>query len=498
MSEDLLFFIDVAPGSGRGHLVRTLQIINQFKSTKWNINIVVEKCESDTYLAQLKKIAKTFNVIEQKELISIRSILKIAEKMECKYVIVDSYKVQYSEITSLEKFIIYRIIDSPVSAIKYIEDIKIGIRFGLQNTDKGLKILYPIRKISRSVPQIRRRRKILFYFGSEPDTKAISAAVKIIHKLPQDSEVYIYAPKVASRDGRINYIDNIDSIISHTSLIIGSASNIMYEATMLNIPMITISTNRSQVNQDEKLLQIGAIFNLSIDDLNESSEMAKLICRVLLNIKLIQQFTKKYKDNIYPDSSKFIADLIVGKNKGYIAKQKILKNSKIQPDIRKLELSNINELIMWRNSSEVRKLMSSTKQISKLSHYNWWFENTRSNYVLHLDNKPYLYLWHQLIIENNKEIFIGGWMPMTSKLSPLVIIDALSWQLQLSQSISKDAIWLAIINKENIFTNFINDRLGFKNIDNESELKDIAAKIFNLSSNNENFYFYKYNFTIQA
>ena len=150
---------------------------------------------------------------------------------------------------------------------------------------------------------------------------------------------------------------------------------------------------------------------------------------------------------------------------------------------------------MWRNSSEVRKLMSSTKQISKISHYNWWFENTRSNYVLHIDNKPHLYLWHQLITENDKEIFIGGWMPMTSKLSPLVIIDALSWQLQLSQSISKDAIWLAIINKENAFTNFINDRLGFENIDNQNELRNIAAKIFNLSSNNENFNFYQYNFT---
>jgi hypothetical protein len=434
-------------------------------------------------------------VIDQGELISIRSILEIAEKMECMYVIVDSYKVQYTEVPNLEKFKIYRIIDCPEYPIKYVEDIKIGIRFGLQNTDKGMKILYPIRKIGKSRAKFMRRKKILFYFGSEPDEKAISATIKIIHKLPQDIEIYIYVPKVASRDGRINYIDNIDSIISHTSLIIGSASNIMYEATMLNIPMITISTNHSQVNRDEELLQIGAIFNLSIDDLNEFSEMAKLICRVLLNIKPIQQFAKKYKCNIHLDSSKFIANQIVGENKNYMVKQKLLSNSKILPDIRKLELSNINELIMWRNSSEVRKLMSSTKQISKISHYNWWFENTRSNYVLHIDNKPHLYLWHQLITENDKEIFIGGWMPMTSKLSPFVIIDALSWQLQLSQSISKDAIWLAIINKENAFTNFINDRLGFENIDNQSELRNIAAKIFNLSSNNENFYFYQYNFT---
>jgi hypothetical protein len=139
--------------------------------------------------------------------------------------------------------------------------------------------------------------------------------------------------------------------------------------------------------------------------------------------------------------------------------------------------------------------MSSTKEISKLSHYNWWFENTRSNYVLQIDNKPHLYLWHQLIIENGKQIFIGGWMPMTSKLSPLVIIDALSWQLQLTQSISKDAIWLAIINKENTFTNFINIRLGFENIDKQSELRNLAEKIFKLSPNNENFFFYRYSLT---
>jgi len=495
MNKNLLFFIDVAPGSGRGHLVRTLQIINQFKRTKWNIHIVVEKCESDTYLVQLKKIAKTFNVIDQKDLISIISIIEIAEKMGCKYVIVDSYKVQYSEINCLEKFKIYRIIDSPLPPIKYVNDIKIGIRFGLQNTDKGLKILYPIRKIGRFVPKVGRRRKILFYFGSEPNEKAISATVKIIHKLPPYIETYIYTPKVVSRSGRINYINNINSIISHTSLIVGSASNIMYEATMLNIPIITISTNYSQVNQDEELMRIGAVFNLSIDDLNESSEMSNLICRVLLNIKSVRQYTKKCKSNIYIDSSRFIANQIVGKHDDNIAKQKLSSNSGVHLDIRRLEISDINELIKWRNSNEVRKLMSSTKEISKLSHYNWWFENTRSNYVLQLDNKPHLYLWHQLIIENGKQIFIGGWMPMTSKLSPLVIIDALSWQLQLTQSISKDAIWLAIINKENTFTNFINVRLGFENIDKQSELRNLAEKIFKLSPNNENFFFYRYSLT---
>jgi hypothetical protein len=274
----------------------------------------------------------------------------------------------------------------------------------------------------------------------------------------------------------------------------------MYESAMLNIPIITISTNYSQVNQDEELMRIGAVFNLSTSDLHESSEMADLIRRVLFNIKPIQQFTKKNKKNIHTESSKFIANQIIGnqvvaKNEENHFKLKLVNNSKRQLDIRKLELSDINELIKWRNSSEVRKLMSSTKEISKLSHYNWWFENTRSNYVLHLDNKPHLYLWHQLIIENNEEIFVGGWMPMTSKLSPLVIIDALNWQLKFTHSLSKDAIWLAIINKENAFTNFINARLGFENIDDQSEMKNKAVKIFNIASNIENFYFYQYNFT---
>lgn len=495
MNKNLLFFIDVASGSGRGHLIRTLQIINQFKNKKWSINIIVEKCESDLYLDQLNRIAKTFNVIDQEELISIRTLLEIAEKNECEYVIIDSYKVQYGEITSLEKFRIYRIIDSPVSPIEHVTDIKIGIRFGLQNTDKGLKIVYPIRKIGRTKPELRYRKKILFYFGNEPDEKAISDSINIINKLPLNIEIYIYTPKVVSRSGRINYINNIDFIIKNASLIIGSASSIMYESAMHSIPMITISTNHSQVNQDEDLILIGAIFNLSIDDLHNSSEMANLIHRVLLNIKPIRQFAKKYKRNMYAESSKFIADQIVGKNKNNNFKQKLVNKPITQLDIRKLELSNINELIKWRNSSEVRNFMSSTKEIPKLTHYNWWFENTRSNYVLYLDNKPHLYLWHQLIIDDKKNIFIGGWMPMTLKPSPLFIIDALNWQLHLTHSVSKDAIWLAIINKENTFTNFINERLGFENIDENIEMKNKTIKIFNITSNIENFYFYQYKFT---
>ena len=495
MNKNLLFFIDVAPGSGRGHLVRSLEIINQLKRQYWNLNIVTEKCEPDVYLDQLKRSSNTFHEITPGNTILLGSILEIAEKTKSSYVIIDSYKVKFTNVNWLDQFKIYRIIDSPQVTVKGIIDIKIGIRFDLQNTGKEMKVLYPIRKIPRNKILVKHRQKILFYFGSEPSQNAINDVVNIIEKLPLAIKIYVYAPNIASKNGRIIYLNDIDPVFNQMSLIIGSASNIMYEATVNNIPMITISTNDSQVNSDDELLKIGAIFNLSIADLYQSSEVATLICNVLSNINIIKKFTKDCRGNIYPNSSEFIAMQIGGKEKNTKIEQDLSIYSKNQLDIRKLELSNINELLKWRNSNEVRSLMSTTKEISRISHYNWWFENTRSNYVLYVDNKPQLYLWHQLLLEKDLEIFVGGWMPMSSTLSPFLIIDALNWQLQLTQSISKDAIWLAIINKHNTFTNFINDRLGFKKIDDQSEMKTLATQIFNVSSNSDNFFFYQYNFT---
>lgn len=495
MNNDLLFFIDVAPGSGRGHLVRSLEIITQLKSNYWKINTVIENCESDVYLDQLKEMSNTFHKIAPGNNILLRSILDIAEITKSRYVIIDSYKVKYTDVNCLDKFKIYRIIDFPQATVEEITDVKIGIRFGLQSTDRGPKILYPIRKIKHNKGLVSRRKKVLFYFGSEPTKKVISDAINIVKKLPSNIEIYIYTPGIVSTNGRIRYIDNIDPVLNHMTLIIGSASNIMYEAAAKSIPMITISTNESQVNLDDELMLIGAIFNLSSADLQESSDVATLICNILKNIKPIKQFTKNCKKNIYINSSQFIAKQILGSTENITSEQNLFIGANAHIDIRKLELSNINELLKWRNSNEVRKLMSTTKVIPRISHYNWWFENTRTNYVLYFDNRPQLYLWHQLILENDLEIFIGGWMPMSPTLSPFLIIEALNWQLQLTRSISKEAIWLAIINKQNMFANFINDRLGFKKINDQNEMKTLITKIFDLSTNSEDFFFYQHNFT---
>jgi hypothetical protein len=139
--------------------------------------------------------------------------------------------------------------------------------------------------------------------------------------------------------------------------------------------------------------------------------------------------------------------------------------------------------------------MNVNSEITRLNHYNWWFENKRSNYIVFLDGEAYLYLWHELIYDADRKFFIGGWMPVTSKPVHGLIAEVLNWQLLLTKSISSDATWLAIINKQNIFTIFVNERLGFRKVEAGEELGKVISKIFKLSSSNDNFYFYKHNFT---
>jgi hypothetical protein len=401
----------------------------------------------------------------------------------------------YDEIHTSPSTKIYRIIDKPSKQIKHIQDIKIGVRFGLQHTKNGPKILYPLRTLPAASISQPKKKKALFYFGNEPNSNIIKTCVEVIQRLPLEIETYIYTPKHVSNEGRIQYIDNIDDVLNNTSIIIGSASGIIYEAAALKIPMISISTNESQINLDTELLLIGSVFNLTLLDLNNTVGVANLINKMISESEILQKSLNSYQNNLYLDSTQHIVENIVGGLNQISNKEKPVGKDTSQLSFKTMDVSYINEILKWRNSNHVRQLMNVTLEITRLDHYNWWFDNRRSNYIVLLDGEAYLYLWHELIFEADRKFFIGGWMPMTSKPVYGLIAEVLSWQLFLTKSISSDATWLAIINKQNTFTIFVNERLGFKRVEVGEDLAKVISKIFKLSSSDDNFYFYRYNFT---
>jgi spore coat polysaccharide biosynthesis predicted glycosyltransferase SpsG len=495
MNKKVLFFIDVGKGSGRGHLIRSMQLIKEFKKKKWFISVVIEKCELDVFIKELKEISDSVSEVSIKSTEYLTSLLEFAENLNCNYIIIDSYKLIYDEIQTSPSSTIYRIVDKPSSQIKHVNDIKIGVRFGLQHTDEGPKILYPMRTLPAASASHLKEKSVLFYFGSEPNSNLIKASLEVIQRLPLEIQPYVYTPKHVSNEGRIRYIDSIDKVLNNISIIVGSASGIIYEAAALKIPMITISTNESQINSDAELLLIGSVFNLTFFDLNDAAGVANLINKMISQSETLRKSLSSYQNNLYLNSSQHIVENIIEGFNQISHKEVPIGEDTSQLSFRTMDISYINVILKWRNSNQVRELMNVNSEITRINHYNWWFENKRSNYIVFLDGKAYLYLWHELIYDADRKFFIGGWMPVTLEPVYGLIAEVLNWQLLLTKSISSDATWLAIINKQNAFTIFVNERLGFRKVEAGEELGKIISKMFKLSSSNDNFYFYKYNFT---
>ena len=59
-----LFIIDTAAGSGKGHLIRTLEIVKQFKKNGWQIAIIIERCILGKFASEIMGLADTLDFSE--------------------------------------------------------------------------------------------------------------------------------------------------------------------------------------------------------------------------------------------------------------------------------------------------------------------------------------------------------------------------------------------------------------------------------------------------
>ena len=138
-----LFIIDTAEGSGKGHLIRTLEIVKQFKKNGWQTIIIIERCILGKFASELMDLADTLDFSESNSNISINDVIEKASGLNCDKIIIDSYKIDYRNISkvNLTNLDIYRILDAPTNKVEGVQDIKLGIRFNLQATSEGLKVI---------------------------------------------------------------------------------------------------------------------------------------------------------------------------------------------------------------------------------------------------------------------------------------------------------------------------------------------------------------------
>jgi len=494
-----LFFIDTAEGSGKGHLVRSMEIIKQFKKNGWQVIIIIEKCKLGKLEGEIKALADTLEFLDPNKELNINYFIKKARDSNCNKMIIDSYKMSYKNFAkiSLDELEVFRILDNPTLQIDGIRDVKLGIRFNLQETKEGLKIIYPIRQLPDKKPKDHKPRNVLFYFGSEPSNQQVELANATIASLNPSITSYIYNPNISNVNAENkSFVDNIDEILPNVSLLICAASTIIYEAAYLEIPCITVATNTSQENHDHDLELLGHFINLEEIDLKQHKKIAKLIENIISKLEVLKTEVSKGRKNLFDSSSLHIYNYIVEEfpdSKTKATKEKVETSLKLGINFRPITLADSNLILNCRNSPEIRELMVDAQVIPKLSHYNWWFENKRSSFIYELNTNPSVYLWHEQFVDNGLDFFIGGWIPLVKNLPPLSLFTILDWQIQLTKSINPHARWLAVINEKNVFTQFANSKLGFKKITLNDPLYKVATKMFKVDEVHFSFYKYEFN-----
>jgi hypothetical protein len=125
-----------------------------------------------------------------------------------------------------------------------------------------------------------------------------------------------------------------------------------------------------------------------------------------------------------------------------------------------------------------RKFMIEANEISKSSHYAWWFTNHRESFVGLTGDTPCIYIWHEVREIRGKKFLIGGWTPLCKTLHFSTILEALNWQLGITSAKYPGLKWLAAVHKDNTVTQFLVSRIGFKRANPESILFNAALEMF--------------------
>ena len=141
-------------------------------------------------------------------------------------------------------------------------------------------------------------------------------------------------------------------------------------------------------NQDTNIFsleKIGHYFFLDLNHLRLVKRFSKLIFLLIKNYVRFRAFI--YNPEIKIDnkgSVRLINQIFLKEKKNkrkYVAK-KLNPSSKSKFLIRTVNDRDINHYILCRNKDINRRHSLSTKKISILDHYAWWFESNRKSYVL--------------------------------------------------------------------------------------------------------------------
>ena len=500
------------PEIGIGHYMRCSRLANFFEKKGHRCLIFVDKINNNFFL----KNTKTISLYKSKEnykseltdsMIFINKIIKLKKG----YVIIDDYRIGYSWEKKINNYCKKIISIDDFEKRKHYTDIYINqkTKFLLEEyfdksiflKKKPLLLLGPNYSIIDK--SINRRKSgeftIIINFGGSGDIKHYFGILREIEKNKIDKLKFILVIGPLSKNVNLvkklkeiknvkilkNQI-NLNMIYSKAHIFIGSAGTSVYETINNKLLSVIFQVSDNQSNTIKSLEKIGHYFFLENDDLKNKKKVSQLLINLFKNYKLLKNLVFNADFKIDSDGKKRILRAIVSSNsKKNIVFNNFKSTKKSNYHIRKVKFKDINDYLDARNNPLNRKYSFNKNKIKRLDHYNWWFENSRSSYVLEKNNQVILYFYHYPVLLSDREYFISGWFVKNEKCTIQDILYALNWQRKLDIK-----MWLSAIKKNNEVALKYNKFLGWNRLNKNSELfkqikKKFAVKGFNFYFRND-------------
>ena len=485
---NILFMIDHGNQSGSGHLIRSGQVINSLINQKQNVFAVLENYYEKKIKSTVSEECRFINIDEDFSQLTIQKIQNLVNSFNAEVLVIDSYKIDNNILPTNDSLKIYRIIDKELTEKIGVKYLPIGIRFPQDLRFRKTLVDYPIRDLSDVEDKTRslnKRDKLLVYLGTSPSGELIEGFINLILELGNEikNAIVFYLPLETlgyyQNKYPLFFVSDIDLILPETKLLMGSASSIIYEICFLDIPMITIALNETQVNSDSELANLGLFMNFHVNEILQNNQFIEFT-NLIWKDENLAKFSCPGKSKLNLKSADYLAAKILGREESFSN----LEPSTEPPSMgfRKTEASDLSKLREWRNKESVRERMANSREITKLEHYNWWITNTRNNYIFEINSESVIYIWHEKIKFKSMEFLIGGWIPLRHDVNISDILYCLKWQLNKTGEDYSTVPWLAVIKKDNLVPNFLNSRLGFESVPPGSFFHEAALKVFNIEN----------------
>jgi UDP-2,4-diacetamido-2,4,6-trideoxy-beta-L-altropyranose hydrolase len=273
-------------------------------------------------------------------------------------------------------------------------------------------------------------------------------------------------------------------ILSKTDLYIGPAGTVMYQLCALGVPALTFSTAQNQDNVHRYLEDIGHYFHINRFSPDQAEQLALCVSTFMAHYDRVKKFTQSPPYPIDGLGAKRVAQTILKRKAApYIRLQNKEKTPSIPiksecHTIREVTDCDINHYLNARNLSVNRQNMTFCDEINRLAHYHWWFNTKRQSYLLSYNGEARLYIWHTSFTKDQQDFLIGGWFVCSQSVQFQDSLIALAWQLEYCAQFHPDAIWLAVINRDNKSVKKLNDYMGFIEMDESHPYFPITQNAF--------------------